>query len=53
VESASNEDWLDRDAMEWARREGDPTIPLDEVRTRLAKIRGSLSDVVTAERGEY
>jgi predicted DNA-binding antitoxin AbrB/MazE fold protein len=53
VESAGVEDWIDRDAMEWARREGDPTIPLDEVRGRLAKITGSLSELVIAERGEY
>ncbi|MCI0333462.1 MAG: antitoxin family protein [Planctomycetes bacterium] len=53
VESAGVDDWIDRDAMEWARREGDPTIPLEEVRQRLAKITGSLSDLVIAERGEY
>jgi predicted DNA-binding antitoxin AbrB/MazE fold protein len=53
VESAGVEDWMDRDAMEWARCEGDPTIPLEEVRGRLAKITGSLSELVIAERGEY
>ena len=53
VESARADDWLDRDAMEWARREGDQTIPLDDVRQRLAKITSSLSDLVIAERGEY
>jgi predicted DNA-binding antitoxin AbrB/MazE fold protein len=53
VESAGVEDWIDRDAMEWAKREGDPSIPLDDVRGRLAKITGSLSELVIAERGEY
>jgi predicted DNA-binding antitoxin AbrB/MazE fold protein len=53
VESAGVDGWIDRDAMEWARREGDPTIALEEVRGRLAKITGSLSELVIAERGEY
>lgn len=53
VETAKTQDWLDRDAMEWARSEGDPSIPLDHVRQLLAKISGSLSDLVIAERGEY
>jgi predicted DNA-binding antitoxin AbrB/MazE fold protein len=53
VEPATDEDWLDRDAKEWAKREGDPNIPLDDVRKRLAKITGSMSDVVIAERGDY
>jgi predicted DNA-binding antitoxin AbrB/MazE fold protein len=53
VESGSDEHWLDMDALAWARQEGDPTISLDDVRRCLAKIQGSLSDVVTAERGEY
>jgi predicted DNA-binding antitoxin AbrB/MazE fold protein len=52
VESGAGEEWLDRDAMEWARLEGDPTISLEDVRQRLAKVNGSLSDLVTAERGE-
>ncbi len=53
VESAAGEEWLDEDALQWARQEGDPTISLDEVRRRLASGNGSLSDVVIAERGEY
>jgi predicted DNA-binding antitoxin AbrB/MazE fold protein len=53
VETSSNEDWLDHDAVAWAKSEGDPNISLDDVRRRLAKLSGSLSDVVIAERGEY
>lgn len=53
VVSAGAEDWLDHDATEWARREGDSSISLEEVRGRLAKVNGSLSDLVIAERGEY
>ena len=53
VESAHDEEWIDHDAMKWAKREGDPTKSLAEVRRRLAKITRSLSDVVIAERGDY
>lgn len=53
VESNADSDWLDHDAVKWAEAEGDPSISLEEVRSRLAKIRGSLADVIIAERGEY
>ena len=53
VTTGSYDDLLDRDAMRLAEAEGDPTIPLEEVRRRLASISGSLSDTVIAERGEY
>jgi predicted DNA-binding antitoxin AbrB/MazE fold protein len=53
VEVGVSDDWLDHDAMEVARLEGDPTISLEDVRQRLGKLSGSLSDLVTAERGEY
>jgi hypothetical protein len=46
-------DWFDQDALQWANEEGDSTISLEEVRRRLSKLQGSLSDVVIAERGEY
>lgn len=46
-------DWLDRDFLEFAKREADPSITLDEVRARLAKIGGSFSVAVIADRGEY
>ena len=53
VESGTSDDWLDQDALDWTRQEGDPSISLDDVRKRLAKIKGSLSEAVIAERGEY
>ena len=53
VESRASDDWLDHDAIAWAAQEGDPTISLDDVRRRLAKLSGTLSDLVIAERGEY
>ena len=53
VETSGADDWLDHDAIDWARQEGDPTISLEDVRRRLAKLNGSLSDLVIAERGEF
>lgn len=53
VESGVADDWLDREVMEWASAEGDPSISLEEVRQRLAAIKGSLADTVISERGEY
>ena len=51
VESGADKEWLDHEALAWASEEGDPSISLEDVRRRLAKIKGSLSDVVIAERG--
>lgn len=51
--AAESEDWLDHDAVAWATKEGDPTIKLDEVRAKLASLPGSLSETITAERGEF
>ena len=53
VESTISEEWLDHDALEWARQEGDATISLEDVRERLAKVKGCLSDLVIDERGQY
>jgi predicted DNA-binding antitoxin AbrB/MazE fold protein len=53
VESNTDNGWLDQDVLEWANKEGDPSISLQDVRKRLSNIKGSLSDVVIAERGEY
>jgi predicted DNA-binding antitoxin AbrB/MazE fold protein len=53
VESASEEDWLDHDAMRMAEAEGDPIFRWKAVRKALASIPGSLAETVIAERGEY
>ena len=52
-EVAGQEDWLDRDALALAEREGEGAIPLEQLREQLKSIRGSLSDVVISERGDY
>lgn len=53
VESGADRDWLDQEALAWATSESDPSIPMEEIRKRLAQIEGSLADVVISERGEY
>lgn len=53
VEPVRVDDWIDEEAMSWAAREGNDAISLDDVRKRLAKIDGALSEVVIAQRGEY
>jgi predicted DNA-binding antitoxin AbrB/MazE fold protein len=53
VQNGDAEDWIDRDAIEVARREGDETVSLEEVRAILSKLKGSLSQTIIAERGEF
>ena len=53
VHSTTEEDLLDRDFLDFAKREADRSVTLEDVRARLAKISGSFSDAVIAERGEY
>ncbi len=43
-------DWLDMEYVAYARQHGDPTISLDSVRKTLAKIKGSMSDVIIDDR---
>ena len=51
--SAESEmDWLDTEYMEQVRREVKEAISLGEARAILAKIPGSLSDTIIAEREE-
>jgi predicted DNA-binding antitoxin AbrB/MazE fold protein len=50
---SGEEGWLDSDYVAMAQMEGDPAVTIATVRTALAAIQGSLSDVVIDERGEY
>jgi len=43
-------DWLDTEYMEEARKDADDSITLESVRAALAKIPGSMSDLIIAER---
>jgi len=53
IEVDGPDEWLDQDALAWAVQEGDVTISLDDVRGRLAKLTGTLSELVISERGQY
>jgi hypothetical protein len=53
VDTVSGDDWLDRDALQLANAEGDPTVSLEDVRRRLQAIPGSFAESIIAERGEY
>lgn len=48
-----DDDMLDHDLLAVAEREAEGEIPLEELRERLKSIRGSMSDVVINERGDY
>ncbi len=51
ITEAENEiDWLDTEYMEEARRDADDSITLESVRKALAKIPGSMSDLIISER---
>ena len=47
-----DESWLDVDYMAACGKEADPSVTLESVRQILAKIPGSISDVIIAERDE-
>jgi predicted DNA-binding antitoxin AbrB/MazE fold protein len=50
--SGALEDRLDLVYLAAAKRDADPTVSLDEVRRILAKVSGTLSQAVSAEREE-
>lgn len=54
--SAVDDDWediIDHEALLTAELESEGEISLEELRERLSTIRGSMSDVVISERGDY
>lgn len=52
-QATGDDDWADRDILELANLEGDASLPLEQLHDELKSIRGSLSDLVIAERGDY
>jgi predicted DNA-binding antitoxin AbrB/MazE fold protein len=50
VTIADEEEWLDRDYIEWAASQVQETVSLEAVRQALAKIPGSLTADFIAER---
>jgi predicted DNA-binding antitoxin AbrB/MazE fold protein len=53
VVRAVDEDWLDSQYMEACAVDADPAITLEQVRSSLAKIRGSMDDAIHADRGDH
>jgi predicted DNA-binding antitoxin AbrB/MazE fold protein len=51
VQPRANDDLVDQELLAWARQEGDPSTSLADVRQRLSKIKGNLSDAVISDRG--
>jgi predicted DNA-binding antitoxin AbrB/MazE fold protein len=49
----AGDDLLDTDFLESCRAEADPSVSLQAVRDALAKIPGSLTDDIRAERDEH
>ena len=49
----NEDDWLDEEIFMECHAAGEPGIDLGGLREELRSIRGNLSDVVIAERGEY
>ncbi len=52
AKAADDDSWLDLEYMAACGREADPSITLESVRQILAKIPGSISDDIIAERDE-
>lgn len=50
--SVEDEFWLDVEYMAACGKEADPNVTLESVRQILAKIPGSISDAIIAERDE-
>ncbi len=50
VTVADEDEWLDRDYIQWAASQVQGTVSLDDVRKALAKIPGSLTADFIAER---
>lgn len=53
VVRGAGEEWLDSDFMDACAVEADPAVTLEQVRTSLAKIRGSMDEAIDRDRGNY
>ena len=53
VSRSADEDWLDADFMNACAAHADPSVTLQQVRSSLAKIRGSMDDAIQADRGDH
>lgn len=53
VSVPEDESWMDVEFMDSCASDSDPTISLEEVRTALAKIGGSMDSAIDETRGEW
>lgn len=53
ISEPSDADWMDVEFMNSCSKDSDSSIRLEDVRTALSKIRGSMDDTVDEIRGEY
>jgi predicted DNA-binding antitoxin AbrB/MazE fold protein len=53
VSRSLENDWLDIEVMDACAAEADPTVTLEQVRTSLAKIRGSMDQAIDEGRRDY
>ena len=53
VSRSADDEWLDTEYMDACRAEADPTVTLEQVRTVMSKIRGSMDEAIDEDRGEF
>jgi predicted DNA-binding antitoxin AbrB/MazE fold protein len=53
VSRGTEGDWLDAEFMDACAADADPSVTLQQVRSSLAKIRGSMDEAIDQDRGDY
>jgi predicted DNA-binding antitoxin AbrB/MazE fold protein len=53
VSRASDREWLDTEFMEACANAAGVAVSIEEVRSSLAKIQGSMDEAISADRGEF
>jgi len=53
VSPAADENWIDTEFMTACAADADPSVTLEQVRTVLSKIPGSMDGAIGEDRGEY
>jgi predicted DNA-binding antitoxin AbrB/MazE fold protein len=53
VSRGTEGDWLDTEFMDACAADADPSVTLQQVRSSMAKIRGSMDAAIDEDRGDY
>jgi predicted DNA-binding antitoxin AbrB/MazE fold protein len=53
VSRAVDDDWLDAEFMDACAVDADPSITVEQVRSSLTTIRGSMDEAIHADRGDF